>query len=145
MRIFSIASLGAALLVAGCVSSTEPASGQTIDRTYKVDGFRWDSGTTVYVLLKAYDADGKVGVCGAWSARGGSATISNLHTDVLAAGILTIDGERLLQGLNFLAEHGPEGELVGKTSNCVVVDKPWKKSFRTKNLDLDFPRMRFIL
>ena len=145
MRAIWLAIFGAALLVSGCVGSTEPASGQTIDRTYKVDGFRWDSGTTVYVLLKAYNASGKVGICGAWSARGGSATISNLHTDVLAAGIVTLNDERILQGINFMAEHGPEGKLVGKASNCVVTDKPWKKGFKTKNLDLDFPRMRFIL
>lgn len=57
--------LGALLLLtcAGRVASGTPARGQTIDKSYSVGGSSWGSGSTLVVVSKAYNADGKGGIC----------------------------------------------------------------------------------
>ncbi|MEO1491194.1 MAG: hypothetical protein AAFV19_03465, partial [Pseudomonadota bacterium] len=136
---------GAALLSMTACATGTPIAGQTIDDSYRVDGFRWDSGTTVYVMLKTFNADGKTGVCGAWTARGGSSNISHLNTEMMDAGSVALDGTTLVNGLGFMKEHGGTGDLKGQASNCVKTDVDWQPAFANERPDAVFPRMRFVL
>lgn len=129
--------------LAACTGKGTPLPGQAIDNSYVVDGIRWDSGTTIYVLARTFDANGKVGVCGAWSARGGSSIVSQFHQDVMAAGRVVLDGTTVVLGLTFMQEHGESTELRGAAANCVRSDVDWQPGFAEQKPDVDFPRMRF--
>ncbi len=135
---------GVTLLLVGACATGTPIAGQTIDDSYRIDGFRWKDGATVYVPIKVFNADGKTGVCGAWSARGGAVISRDFNDQVMDAGSIILDGTTLVRGLTFMQEHGPDGELTGKSSNCVRTDVDWQPSFAGKRPDADFPRMRFI-
>ncbi|MEM7742908.1 MAG: hypothetical protein AAF409_04275 [Pseudomonadota bacterium] len=121
---------GAAVVVlAGCAVRGTPISGQVVDRSYSVGGFSWQSGATVFVLMKTFNSDGKVGLCGAWTARGGANLVSHLHTQALEAGSVILDGSRVHQGLRFMKWHAPDQKLGGKATNCIRTGTDWRPGF----------------
>ena len=130
------------ILLAGCVARGTPLPGQVVDEGYEVGGFRWDSGTTVYVMTTTFNADGKVGVCGAWVARGGANLVANFHSEALGAGIVMLGGRRILQDLNFMQEHKTQEDLRGKATNCVRSGVAWMTEFENVKPSTRFPRMR---
>lgn len=143
---FRLTSTALALaLLAGCVAPGKPIDGQTTDSTYTVGGARWDSGAVIYVLTKAFETDGKVGICGAWSARSETGTVSTLlNRDVLAAGHITLDGTRVFQGLDKFSRFGSTGALTGRPAACFATPIAWDTAMANAKPRTNFPRMRFV-
>lgn len=135
----------AGAVLAACATQGRPIAGQTVDEDYAVGGFQWQSGATVYVLAKTFRSGENVGLCVAWTARGGINVLANAHREVIAAGSVFLDGTRVHQGLGFGNEIGPEGDVIGKASNCIETSTPWRAEFENAEPKPRFPRMRVDL
>ncbi|MEM6624676.1 MAG: hypothetical protein AAF674_20835 [Pseudomonadota bacterium] len=133
----------ATFTTAACTPSGTRIDGGSLDGTYTTGGVRWASGPIIYILVKTFETQGKVGVCGAWYVRSDNAVVSKFHDDVMAAGMVYVDDTLIYQGLGFMQEHRGEEDLRGKASNCVRTSVDWQPSFENIEPSIDFPRMRF--
>jgi hypothetical protein len=134
-----------AAALSGCDKPGTRTGQMSIDRSFTTDGFRWDTGATVYIFVKVRENQGKVEVCAAHMATQGTAYTARLHEDVLAAGIVTVQGDRVLRGLRY-SNRLPEMDVViGQAANCVRSSTAWKPGYGNAEIDIVFPRMNFVI
>ena len=125
----------------GCTTTTS-IPGSTVDKSYLVDGFRWQSGAETVVFYKVFKSGDQVGVCGAWGSK--DAVRSNVFNDqVLDAGIIRVGGVRILQGVRFMANHGAPENVTGNASVCRQSSVQWREEFEDAEPELVFPAMTF--
>ncbi len=66
MRFFNILLPAIAAGLSACEGVSLPES--SVDSSYVFDGFEWQGGGGVYVSIKTFENQGKVALCGAYSA-----------------------------------------------------------------------------
>lgn len=128
-----------AFVIAGC-SGYERLAPDTLDKDYTVRGIRWNTGSVTLVFMKAYDHQGKLAVCGAYTAT--------KHTDLTGEGTRQFFntanmyiGEERIGSLSFTDSVSPtrvrwvdQGDKIRVTNaseqaNCVKTGKDWKESY----------------
>ncbi len=78
-------------------------------------------GSTLLVSAGLRKIEGQPAVCGAWQPSGPDALEYGYR--VLDAGIVFVDGERVLQNLSFITQIGPDRPLGGAPSGCTPVSR----------------------
>lgn len=131
----------AALSLSACVS-TDPISGSSVDKTYSLGGFSWNTGRQVYVAYKTFKSGNHVGICGAYGGKGaGGANSSDL--DMIRAGSVFLGGTRVVQGVEFMHNAVHSSKIKGGTANCVRSSVEWRPEFAKVDSVLRFPSMSF--
>ena len=142
MKTVRLLSVFAVSLLLGACTTTTSLPGSTVDKTYPLDGFQWESGAATYVFYKVFKSGNHVGVCGAWGAK--HAVRSTVHNDqVMGAGIIRVAGQRILQDVSFMAYHGAPENVSGNAANCRQSSVEWRSEFDNAQTELVFPRMVF--
>ena len=123
-------------------TTTTPIAGQTIDETYSVGGYTWNSGPAVYVHYKMMENDGHVAICGVWSVVGGQVSNADVGAG-LGVGVLYLGGARIKQGVDFLNQIDNPRNAKGKPATCRRTSVKWRAEFDRADPKLTFPAMRF--
>ncbi|MEM1346691.1 MAG: hypothetical protein AAGI34_19195 [Pseudomonadota bacterium] len=125
---------------------TTPAGTDQVNGSYRLGGFRWSSGSTVYLLAGLKQFDNRVAVCGAWAADGGTAGSSQFNSQAVQMISVTVDGETVAAGFGFARRfdwQGIEG-LARQGTDCVLSDLAWQSSYAAQKPEFVIPRLRFI-
>lgn len=139
-----------ACLFAGC-SGYERLAPDTLDNDYTVRGIRWTSSTITLVFMKAYNHQGKLAICGAYTAT--------KHADLAGEGVRQfIDtanmyiGEERIGPLSFTDSVSPSkirwvvqgNEVIvthsSEPANCVMTGKDWKETYGREPIDFKGPK-----
>ncbi len=146
VRLAWIAALAPAILLGACATpvplyQTTPLPSMTVDRSFR--GFQYEEGDIlvgpykVTNVFKIFDADGALGVCGAYVADIPPQSQALLERQYRGAGVyMDIGGvERGPPGVRFSPEfmifdrQPAPPRLEGIEAGCVRVDVPWKATF----------------
>ncbi|MEM1276028.1 MAG: hypothetical protein AAGH74_05850 [Pseudomonadota bacterium] len=136
--------LGLPLLpMLACLACTNHIStaGSELDQSYVTVGGHWNDGAIVTVMARAVERDGRLAVCGAWTVKRQSVLTDNLHDRIVAAGVVYVDGNRVVDNLSFMQEVSFANDLRGKATNCIVTDRAWSEASQSLNIRL--PRQSF--
>lgn len=134
-----------AMIVSGCASISKKTGQTSIDRGFTASGFRWSGDNVVYVFVKVREGQGKVEVCAALMPTKGAAYTYRLNTDVLGAAIVIVDGSRVMQGIAFANTLPLMDNVIGQPATCARGTADWKPGYAGADVELKFPRMRFVL
>ncbi|MEM9044458.1 MAG: hypothetical protein AAGC81_07165 [Pseudomonadota bacterium] len=127
-----------------CLACTShaPTKGAKLDQSYLTVGGHWNDGAIVTVMAQAVNRQGRLAICGAWTAREQSVLTNNLHDRIVQAGVVFVDGKRVIDNLQFMQELSFAEDLRGKAANCVVTDRNWRPGDAEK-LKIRLPRQKF--
>lgn len=137
--------LGLALLL-GALAFSTPAAAETtqIDERFRGGTFDWSGNGSTLVRWRAILVDGKIGVCGAWSARGGG-NYTRLSRQAIADMRVERDGVVFMRGLSFFNAVGAaayQSGLEGRTANCRITSTPGTPA-DLKSMRLQFTPQRY--
>ncbi|WP_118135668.1 hypothetical protein [Oceanicella sp. SM1341] len=90
---------------------------------------RWTSGESLTFIFAVKEAEGKTGVCGAYSTYGSGNSL--FEDELLRALAIEAAGERIAHGVEFFARTGTAdpGSINGTTLNCALFDTPWREAY----------------
>ncbi|MEM1385120.1 MAG: hypothetical protein AAF713_22060 [Pseudomonadota bacterium] len=136
---------GLSVALAACASSYPVSGSLPLDNRFNAGGISWrGSGETIIVYAAATELDSNLGICGLWTTEASRATTSKFNDEVIRAGFVTLAGKRVVQGLGFMP-YLPEGTVeAGSRTTCVKTDMAWEEAYATADVQVGFPRMRFI-
>ncbi|MDT8345957.1 MAG: hypothetical protein RQ752_16135 [Thermohalobaculum sp.] len=132
-----LAAFGAAAAQFGVLRS-EP-----VDARYSVSGGTFDTGGDLIVMLRAFETDGRVGICGAKTRTRESAMSLPYGHFVEGAGVVQLAGARIFQGIRRLPEYPFADDMTGVSAKCMVADRAWRPEFDTASPVVRFARMPF--
>lgn len=148
MKAVSAVLLALSVAASGCTSTT-PAPSRQIDERYGAGGVRWNSGTVIYMLAGAYEDQGMVTLCSAWMVQGDSAVVAEFEGHLMRAAVVTIDGDRILQGLGFSTGMEFAGtdlsDYAGRSAACVRTDVAWDPRYESVRPRIKVPVMRIVI
>jgi len=138
--------LGLALLLGALTLSTPVAAETTqIDDRFRGGTFDWSGNGSTIVRWRAVLVDGKIGICGAWAARGGG-NYNRLSRQAIADMRVERDGVTFMRGLSFFNAVGAaayQTGLAGRTANCRITATPGTpKDLKTMRLQFTPQRYR---
>ena len=117
-------------MLAGCSPiGTERTGTETIDKSFHITGFRWDTGGRIYIYAIARNVGGMTEVCAAYSHNKLSYYEDRFTDQTMEAVKLTSQGDTLVQGGNFINEFQDPKTAVGKHANCVLTSVDWKPGY----------------
>ncbi|MEM8793461.1 MAG: hypothetical protein AAGE80_17710 [Pseudomonadota bacterium] len=133
-----------ALLVMVCTAcnSHVPTEGANLSETYLTAGGHWNDGAIVTVMARAVEREGRLAICGAWTARRQSVLTDGLHSRIIEAGLVRVDGERIVTNLRFMQRHSFAEDLRGRPANCIMTERPWQPG-AAETIEVRLPRQRF--
>jgi len=108
---------------------TERSGSETIDESFHVTGFRWDTGGTIYIYALARNKGGMTEVCAAYAHNQLSYYEDRFTDQTMEAIKLTSQGDTLVQGGNFINEFKDPENAIGKYANCVLTSNAWKPGY----------------
>jgi hypothetical protein len=138
MRLAVAVTLGVGLL-AGC-SGYEKLGQEALDEDYTVDGIRWTSGTTTLIFMKASNNQGKLAICGAYTASGHADLSGEAVRQFMGTASMYIGEERIgpMSFTNQISWPGAklarQGDKIivresSESANCVKTGKDWNESY----------------
>lgn len=137
-RLAVAVALGVGLL-AGC-SGYEKLAQDTLDKDYTVRVINWTTGMTTLVFMKAFNTQGKLAICGAYTASkhadlSGQAVrqyfdTANMYIGEERIGPLSFTDSVRWRGVKWVVS-GDEVVVTGSSepANCVKTAKDWKESY----------------
>ena len=145
LRFSSVIGLVACCL-AGCTQvTTESLPQQNVDDTFRRNIVRWTSGEIVVFAYKAFEKNGRVAICGAWSESPGDSNQNQFNDRMLATRRAEIDGETLVNDVSWFAKGAFNGEeKPNGLANCRLTDDPWRAGY-DKKIRLRASRTRFVV
>lgn len=138
----AIAVLAAAVL-AGCAALPDPAGTEAVSSAYAAGGGRYDDGATVIFLVRAFERDGRAGICGVRTAHSMTGRTLFLNEHVARAALVTLAGDPILRGLRNLPEARFRPDMTGATARCLLTDRPWRAAYSTATPEIRIPRLQF--
>jgi len=97
--------------------------------------FNWDDGVGgIEFIMSVQNIDGTTAVCGTQHQSGVST--ASLNAKVMADYTLTMDGQRMIEGLNFFKRVNSAEALEYSNANCRDTGIPWSDAFLTAPADL---------
>lgn len=143
-RIVSISAIiGAALFAAGCTSFTQEQYGEKIDSLYTVGGGEWDDGSQLYVLIRIFQEQDRVALCGAWTTAGTTVQSLFKNENVIETGVLQIEDDWIMQGFQILPQVDFADDMTGKPARCHTTEARWKESYARAKPTIRFARQPF--
>ena len=146
MRRVLIPVAAALAVLSACAGPGGPvrvSGSDTVDDRYSVSGGRFTTGGDLVVMLRAFEEEGRVGVCGAFTWTRQSA-VSLVHNNfVQNIGVVAIGGVPLLQGVGRFPEHPAKDDMTGVTARCFLTDVPWRPDFEVAPVHARFARVPF--
>ncbi len=139
-----LARCAVALALVGCTTAT-PVGTDPIDSRYSVGGGEWNSGGGITIVVRAFERNGDVVICGAWTMDRQSVVTSELNDYVMEAGSIFLDGDRAVQNLSFMRLVQYSDNISDEQANCVATGRPWKADYATAPARIRMPRMVFPL
>ena len=140
---------GTAMFLAGCTAYEKLASDQ-LDGDYTVSGVRWTNGRTTLIFMKAYEHEGRLAVCSAYTGTAHSDWNSQGDRQYFDTANIYIGDERI-GPLSFsntvswadvkLMTRGEEIVVTrsDEAANCVLTDKKWKAAYGTEPISFQGP------
>ena len=131
IRAFFLGSLCA--VVTGCaITPTERIADRTLTLDYRVSGVSWQNGGVLAVFSKAYEQDGKVSLCGAYTTDTRDGVGGNTFNDLaLQAMSASIDDKLIVRDLSFFNQL-PFPEERGRpkgNASCILTEIPWQPKY----------------
>lgn len=131
--------LAAIMILAGC-SGYEKLAQDTVDKDYTVRGIKWTSGTTTLIFMRAFNNQGKLAICGAYTASkhadlAGEAVrqffdTANMYIGEERIGPLSFTNSVPWRGVKWVVR---DDEIIvtesSEPANCVVTGKDWKEPY----------------
>ena len=130
-------------LMGACATPVRPVGAEPVDARYSVSGGSFDTGGDLIVMLRAFEQDGRVGICGAKTRTRESAMSLPYGHFVEGAGVVQLGGARIFQGIWGLPDHPFADDMTGVSARCVLSDRAWRPEFDTATPVARFPRMAF--
>jgi hypothetical protein len=136
-----------ALVLAGCAGSPYNSIGtETADQSYRTlvltaqSSGGWRSPTTISLFIKAFESNGKLGLCGYYTTSGSSSAYTDLVGNMLASNDsqLQIGGE-VVGSLRFLRWNPSQRDAV---ANCVEARAAWDPSYSVGQIGIYAPGAR---
>jgi len=132
-RLAKLCFIWLSIALAGCATTkTTPVADRALTLDYQLDGVSWQGGGVLGVFFKAFDQDGKVSLCGAYTTdtrRGvGGTTFNDLALQSMS---VSIDDKLIARDLSFFRKLPfPEDRRRPKGSaSCVVTEIPWQSTY----------------
>ena len=143
MRFFNILLPAIAAGLSACGGSLPESS---VNSSYVFDGMEWQRGGGVYVSIKTFEDQGKVALCGAYSA-GSEFDPQGSFGDLALANMYVQLGDKIItyniDYFNRVAFH--EGEApVGRTA-CKRTSTDWKPEYASFKPDVKLGKTRFTI
>ena len=129
-----------ALGLAGCVQ-TEDRPGESIDDRYSVGGASWSSGAVVYVFVRTFEDQGKVGICGAWSSKEGGAFNVTDNDRLLEVGSIELLDTKVLTSLSGFNRFVDPRSAYGRSATCYRSSVDWRPEFNGVEPVVNFGRI----
>lgn len=136
--------------LAGC-SGYESMAQKPIDRDYTVSGIKWGSGGITLVMFKAFENNGNLALCGAYTGWSAGDLQSRANRQMFDTSNIYIGAERigpmsfmqpiLMRQIDWKVE---SDQIIvtksQKTANCVRTDKPWQDRYASQNITWQGPK-----
>lgn len=137
------------VLTAGC-TGYERISKQTVDENYTVLALNWQQGESTLIVLKAFENEDRLAVCGSRTRSGGSDFHAMLEEQFFNQASVVIGGEDIgpLGFINQVPRSGLEieeekaGYVVKQWSgmaSCVRTEMPWQDDYLEAAIDFRGP------
>ncbi|MBZ8118816.1 hypothetical protein KUD11_09160 [Roseovarius sp. LXJ103] len=115
-----------AALALGACAVAAPQGTRTLGSDLAVGGGTYNSPGGLSVAAEVQNIGGKIGVCGVWAQSESQSVLTKFSAkNVLAKGVVLLNNEVILRGLDRLAEVPPAPSYVGQMGNCFVTEAPW--------------------
>lgn len=136
-------------MLVGC-AGYESLSKQSVDEGFTVLGLSWASGNSTLIVLKAFESDDRLAVCGSRTASGGGDAHAQLEQQFFNQASVVI-GEEDIGPLAFVSSVPRSGLEVREemdryvatqwsgNANCVRTKLPWKESYLEKAISYKGP------
>jgi len=141
MRFFNILLPAIAAGLSACEGVSLPES--SVDSSYVFDGFEWQGGGGVYVSIKTFDDQGKVALCGAYSASESDAR-GRFGDLALASMYVQLGGKIITNNIDYfnrVAFH--EGKAPIGRAACKRTSADWKPEFASLQPDAQLGKTKF--
>ena len=142
-RMMCLAPILVAAALTACVRPVDPIGSEPVDARYSVSGGSFDTGGSLIVMLRAFERDGRVAVCGAMTTTRESAVSLPYGNRVRGAGVVQLGGRSLFQGLHPFPEHPLRQNMTGVSARCLLTGEPWQPRFADAVPRARFARMPF--
>ena len=137
-------------VLTGC-SGYEKLAQDTLDKDYTVRGIRWTAGTTTLVFMKAFDNQGKLAICGAYTASNHADLVGEAVRQFFGTANMYIGEERIgsLSFTNSVPWRGVKWVVRGdevivtessEPANCVKTGKDWKEPYGNDPITFQGPK-----
>lgn len=116
----------AAAALAICCASSAQAQQVTVDAGFRTEVFEWGGNGRTRVAWRPVIVDGKIGICGAYSSRGGS-KYANLSRQAVRDMRIDGDAGAFIRNLGFFAQVSSRSfdqGLRGEIANCRITATP---------------------
>ena len=137
-------------VLTGC-AGYEKLAQDTLDKDYTVRGIRWTDGKTTLIFMKAFNDQGKLAICGAytgsqhadWSSRGDKQYFdtANMYIGEERIGPLSFTNTVPWRGVKWRLQ---DDEIVvtdtNESANCVRTGKDWKDSYASDPITFKGPK-----
>jgi hypothetical protein len=141
--------IAVSILLVGC-TGYESLSKQSVDESFTVLGLSWAGGNSTLIVLKAFESDNRLAVCGSRTASGGSDVHAQLEQQFFDRASVVI-GEEDIGPLSFVSRVPKSGLEVREemdryvaaqwsgNANCVRTKLPWKENYLEKAISYKGP------
>ena len=133
-------------IAAGLFACGTPLPGSIVDSSYVFDGLEWQGGGGVYVSVKTFDDQGKVALCGAYSAYAEDDPRDAFAALALANMYVRLGDKIIATNIGFfnhVAFH--DGEAPVGQSACKRTTIDWKQEYAFLRPDLNIGKTRYII
>ena len=145
MRVLPIMFLASAVLASCAAISTSPLPPQPVNSSFRADGFTWNSGGGIHVSMKAFEKDGRVGVCGLRSELSNQGDPSvDLNPWALQNMRIELGDDTVFSDVAaFPKTSWDENAAPAGTASCFLTDVPWRASYAGAEPDIKMARTSY--
>lgn len=129
----------AALSACTSPSIQSSAKSEPVDRAYTGIRYGVSGKFTHQLAARAYDANGRVGICAAISESPTGQFMGELTDTLKRKATFFLDDDRILQGAGFASVHTTD-LLVGEQAECVVTGAEWKPNYANRKVRISVQR-----
>lgn len=141
--------LGAVMILAGC-AGYEAVASRSIDDKFELYAFTWTSGTVTAVALSAFEDDGRLALCGAYTSDIGSFDkqktrqyfdTSNIYIGEDRVGPMSFANSISVSHRHFAQDPDEiPNVLSAHKANCVRTKTAWETRFANEKISWKGPR-----
>lgn len=134
-----------ACALSACTSlTTTSMPGRAIDDSFNAQSIRWESGRYIYFSTGIWNADGKVGLCGALAQSPGGLQEDRFDEWLINTAKVELDDRTLVNGLGFFSKVRFEEDVApAGRANCIQTSVPWSEAFEDQEPQVLTTRSRF--